>query len=1079
MLKSILILIGLIASTKTIAVTDFWIEFNDAPSYPEKQAQVTQGTGKLNFLSGTTSAVDLRDAYCIKITDPNNFSVTSDNNVDVNAFSDFDTRLYLFDKKGKALLFNDDSPPSMPPFNSTLTNTATDGSNFKLTKTDEYVLVIGGFPDAPKDNVGVNLFTDSVISDLVQSANPSAGHFAAWENAPTAATGNYSLALQGVEFCQDNLDIIGTNNSPSGSSLCLNDGTGGFALCDNNSTTDAKSELATGYFNDDPYLDVIFDSNGSPPTLCHGAGLDGLRLCSALNIGTNDTNDVALADINNDGNLDAAFFFSGSTGVAKICLGNGSNGFNGPCSDLNFPSEFYSDIHFAFMNEDKFIDLIIHGFNFVQICSGDGNGDFLNCTQTNVQGGYGSEIAQLNNDGFLDFISYSEDQVSQVCVNNGLGDLTCSPLTSTLMGSTGLALADLNADGNTDVVFANTNTSLYPTIPNRVCLGNGNAQFSCSDVSGVVGDYQSVRIGDMNNDNILDAIFGANSFVRICYGVGDGTFNNCNNDNKVKVKRIELGEFGDFRKWAEINDASSFPDEQAQTTRGKGQLPFILGSTNAMNGDLRDAYCIKITDPANFSVTTDANTDGNAKADFDSRLFLFDKRGKPLLFNDDTQPSASPYASTLTPVSNDGTGFILSQEGEYILVIAGFPDDPMDSIGNNLFTPSIDGVNSANPNASRFDMWNNNNPTTGSYNLVLQGVSYCQDKLDIIATTSSSTATKSNLCTGDGDGGFTQCNTASSSTLKDDLTTGYINHDEHLDVIFDALSTKPNICLGNGQGGFVSCNQLNITTTDTTNVVLGDINNDGNNDIVLASSFNSNHYYCLGNGDGSFQTCSAFPSSNSGSSGGVQLAYMNDDRFLDVIINKFSKIEICPGNGLGGFGACVSTTVNAGNMSFADFDGDNIVDIITSVDANNNNICLNDGLGTLSCTAINTDTNRTFSVTSGDLDGDGDVDAVFANVNSASPGINRVCLNNGSAVFSCNDVSAGSGSYSSVKLGLLNDDNNLDVLFSGSSFTRTCLGDGNGTFSLCSNDFNVKSNNLELGEFGEIPPEIMFVNGFE
>ena len=284
--------------------------------------------------------------------------------------------------------------------------------------------------------------------------------------------------------------------------------------------------------------------------------------------------------------------------------------------------------------------------------------------------------------------------------------------------------------------------------------------------------------------------------------------------------------------WSEFGDVPSFPDGQPQVTRGAGALTLITGSTFPTS-DPRNAYCIKITDPANFIATTDNNVDNSANTDFDTRLFLFDKRGKPLLFNDDTPPSAAPFASTLTGVATDGSGYVLTQAGEYILVVAGFSDDPLDNIANNLFNQSASLVHAPIPNSNHFATWENNNPQTGGYFIALQGVSYCQDKLDIVGTSSSLT-NDSQMCSGDGAGGFDNCHTDSISSAKSQIVTGYLDRDEHLDVIFDDDNDIPSVCLGDGKGAYKSCSvYAGLGTNSTHTTLMGDINNDGDTDAVF------------------------------------------------------------------------------------------------------------------------------------------------------------------------------------------------------------------------------------------------------
>ena len=78
------------------------------------------------------------------------------------------------------------------------------------------------------------------------------------------------------------------------------------------------------------------------------------------------------------------------------------------------------------------------------------------------------------------------------------------------------------------------------------------------------------------------------------------------------------------------------------------------------------------------------------------------------------------------------------------------------------------------------------------------------------------------------------------------------------------------------------------------------------------------------------------------------------------------------------------------------------------------------------------------------VDGDGNLDAVFANVGEP----NRVCLGDGGGGFTCSDVSTDTNISTGVAFGLVDGDGNLDVVFANSSEpNRVCLGDGGAGFT--------------------------------
>ena len=148
------------------------------------------------------------------------------------------------------------------------------------------------------------------------------------------------------------------------------------------------------------------------------------------------------------------------------------------------------------------------------------------------------------------------------------------------------------------------------------------------------------------------------------------------------------------------------------------------------------------------------------------------------------------------------------------------------------------------------------------------------------------------------------------------------------------------------------------------------------------------------------------------------------------------------------------------------------LDAVFASDSQTNRLCLGDGSGGFTCSNISDDTNVTYGVALGFVDGDAILDAVFATGGIA----NRVCLGNGSGGFSCSNVSDGSNNTVGVALGFVDGDDNLDAVFADTAPNRVCLGNGSGGFS-CSNvsDDANDTSDVALGDLDSL----IFSGGFE
>lgn len=199
-----------------------------------------------------------------------------------------------------------------------------------------------------------------------------------------------------------------------------------------------------------------------------------------------------------------------------------------------------------------------------------------------------------------------------------------------------------------------------------------------------------------------------------------------------------VGTSADAQVWNEVGDA---PDAipAHQSTVGSGPLTNIVGETEA--GNLVDVYSIFITDPGSFYATTEETLfNQTGSASYDTRLFLFDLEGNPLLANDDIVGTPN-WRSLIThpddfPTTNGNglgatAGDVVLTRGVYLLAVTGFRNEPTDATGAQLFsvTGSISTDNlelhGPNPAAGPFAAWTTPSSVEfGSYNVELGGAMF-------------------------------------------------------------------------------------------------------------------------------------------------------------------------------------------------------------------------------------------------------------------------------------------------------------------------------------------------------------------
>jgi hypothetical protein len=299
-------------------------------------------------------------------------------------------------------------------------------------------------------------------------------------------------------------------------------------------------------FNGDGILDMATVDSGFSGNLAVFIGNgDGTFQPAANYLTAFGASSVAAGDFNGDGKMDLAVA-NGTGQNILIFLGNGDGTFMSPLSaPAPFGGAYYVTV--GDFNRDGKLDIAAVGLiGGVQIFLGNGDGTF----RTGYSSGFGPFVpsgpvfvADLNGDGNPDLVqasnnpsgvSFSQTGSVTVMLGNGDGTFKTGVTYTTGTKSTWVAIGDLNGDLRPDLVVADNGTGNV-----AVLLGNGDGTFQTAVSYAALPGLNSVVVGDFNGDGKMDiaaASTGASSFLSsvngfatVMLGNGDGTFRNALN----------------------------------------------------------------------------------------------------------------------------------------------------------------------------------------------------------------------------------------------------------------------------------------------------------------------------------------------------------------------------------------------------------------------------------------------------------------------------------------------------------------------------------------------------------------------
>lgn len=344
-------------------------------------------------------------------------------------------------------------------------------------------------------------------------------------------TGAVSVALADLNG-DGLLDLIvgaQTTQSMNAVDIFLGNGDGTFQAATSYSVADTVMSVAVADVNGDNKPDLVVATlGGFSVFIANGDGTFQPAMEFSLP-SMGGISAVAVADLNRDGKPDIVI--SGGArvgGTVGVLLGDGKGGF-GPAKIYPSAGSGAIAVAVADMNRDGKLDVVVDNLNGlppngdignVAVLMGNGDGTLQDAATYESAGTNDASlaIADFNGDGFPDVAIVTQCHTRGcfrwyvgVLLNGGNGALKKVKRYATGgVAATSVAIADLNGDGNPDILITNAcDNNECDNSELGVLLGHGDGTFATSPhyYGGNDGPISSsLAVGDINRDGNPDVV---------------------------------------------------------------------------------------------------------------------------------------------------------------------------------------------------------------------------------------------------------------------------------------------------------------------------------------------------------------------------------------------------------------------------------------------------------------------------------------------------------------------------------------------------------------------------------------------
>ncbi len=595
----------------------------------------------------------------------------------------------------------------------------------------------------------------------------------------------------------------------------------------------------------------------------------------------------------------------------------------------------------------------------------------------------------------------------------------------------------------------------------RAATTGGPAVFSNAshDVDSATDNARATTLGDLDGDGDLDLVVGNYSQVnRVYLNTGTSHFSAGSDVETGTTHKTRSAPLGDLD--------------------GDGDLDLVTGNFSAVNrvylGDGSGSFAAGNDVEATTSKTVTAEL-GDLDGDGDLDLVTGNNSAVNRVHLGDGSGGFAGGFNVETGATNFTRGMALGDvdgDGDLDLIAANLGVNRMHlGTGSGTFAAGVDlatGGSNSTQSASFGDL-------DGDGDLDLIVADYGVNRFYL----------------GDGSGSFGASNDVETGTTNNTLgmSLGDLDGDGDLDVIFGtaSLSAPNRVHLSMGSGSFAAGSDVDSPTNSTQATALGDLDGDGDLDLVTGNNSAVNRVYL--NNNTSFSSSSPTTNANNTTTTANVSATFNQSMNA-ATSSTFVVHGSMTGQRAGSYSGASSTTLTFDPTN--DFEPGEKVDVmlLTGLRSTSGDALQPPKAYRFRAAAaagpvvfdqvtsdVGTPTNDTYATSLGDLDGDGDLDPVTGNVNQ----VNRVYLSNGNGTFaSGSDVDTPANTTFEIALGDVDGDGDLDLITGNSlAVNRVYLGNGNGTFT-SGNDVDTPTNptrGIELGDVdGDGDPDLLVGN---